>query len=306
MKLQIKICAVLAAAAIAAVCTGCGESSFPEIPDHGPSDTAAQSSEATENSVPEQTAPPVQTEQPAADAAPDGDAPPADNAPEPAAEDPDAVFCGKWEVYSVDDQTLCMGQYGSEDYARLWQMELLANGIALYYDRADGRCVEGQWAHPTPDYVQLLFGADQLPFLFPISFNEGDWNCTREGWLTGTSESGMQVALRKTDSFQERAYPQSACLAGQWSGSANGTEYGWDISTVEQSVNMTISVNGESMAYPYFGEVQPDGSIRLVVEFGDGTPQPFEQSVIVSTDGRSAQWTTENGTVTMSKNSEPV
>ena len=306
MNLKTGLCTVLAAAALAAVCTGCGESSFPEIPDHVPPATAAESSEAPADIEPEQTAPPAQAEQPAADAAPDGDAPPADHAPEPAAEEPDAVFCGKWEVYSVDDQTLCMGQYGSEDYARLWQMELLADGTALYYDRMDGRTVEGQWAHPVSDYVQLLFGADQQPFLFPISFNGGDWNCTCEGWLTGTSESGMQIALRKTDSFQERAYPQSAGLAGLWSGSANGTEYGWDISTVEQSVNMTITVNGESMAYPYFGEVQPDGSVRLTVEFGDGTPQPFEQSVIVSSDGRTAQWTTETGTVTMTKTAAAV
>ncbi|MCQ2407480.1 MAG: hypothetical protein MJ065_03000 [Oscillospiraceae bacterium] len=300
MKLKVRLCTVFAAAALAAVCSGCDESSFPVIPDHVPPETSAQSSEAQENAEPEPTEPSAPADQPSAEAVP------ADDAPQPAADDPDAVLCGKWEVYSVDDQTVCGGQYGDEDYARLWQMELLANGTALYYDRMDGRVVNIGWTHPVPDFVQLTFGADQMPFMFPLSFNEGAWDCSREGWLTGVSESGMQVALRKTDSFQERAYPQSANLAGLWSGSANGAEYGWDISTVEQSVLLNITVNGEGMMYPYFGEVQSDGSIRLIVEFGDGTPQPFEQSVIVSSDGRTAQWTTENGTVTMTKSASAV
>lgn len=213
----------------------------------------------------------------------------------------DAV-CGKWEVQSVGENTVYAGQYGSEDYCRMFQMELFPDGTAEYYERGTAFCAAGTWSL-ADSALHLSFPGGGAAHLAPLNYltpdaDDGYTLTFADDTLTGEAEYLGALVFSRVDSFTERQYPDTAWLSGEWvcdteRSAADGhagdlANIRWDVYTVEQSVLMSITTD-DLVWDPYFGEIQPDGSFRLVVEYPEDRGYPFIDSVI-SHDGDEAEW----------------
>ena len=214
-----------------------------------------------------------------------------------------AAVCGKWEVQSVDDREIFAGQYGSEDYCRMCQMELFADGTAEYYDRGLDYCAAGTWSMTGGNSVHLSFAPDDYAHLMPLYLMAADLGTEYDLTLTDDTLIGAgayieQIVLKKTGSFTERQEPEVAWLSGNWvcdteKSQADDPEslpqLKWEIYTAGQAVCANISMNGGESYDFYFGQIQPDGSIILAVEMDDDKGYPFAESVITR-DGDEAKW----------------
>lgn len=291
--------AVLAAMLFAGMMTGCTKgSSGGDTAQSSAAETASSETAAETAAVNTETeAAPAETSAPASEAEPE--------------------VCGKWAVTTYGDHDICAGQYGAERYASLYQMELNAGGEALFYDRSLAHCAAGTWEQTAPDTLHLCFSEDERPYLGTLLFAATEDETVFDLQLSGdtmTAEDGYGgvLVIEKTAQFAEREHPEAAWLTGKWvcdeskSDAKNPptplSSMKWDVSTIGDGICMHIAADGENYEF-YFGQLQDDNTVKLVVDFPEDKGYPFAESVI-SQDGGSAVWKIDfngYGTLTMKK-----
>ena len=194
----------------------------------------------------------------------------------PVQEAPATTLTGKWEIYTLDGQTLQRGQYGDEEYARLYQMEIVEDGTAAYYDRGNGTVAYGSWLCTDGTNVELAFGAESQQNYYPMNMNAGSW--VFEGTtLTGQTDYLGPIVLHKVNTFSERAVPELAWVPGRWVGGG----YDFSVYNVDSTVVFSMYYDGASAVY--CGDIQQDGSLKLVFELGDTQNYHFENAVFRQT-----------------------
>lgn len=208
------------------------------------------------------------------------------------------AVCGKWEMQTYADNTVSAGQYGSEDYCRLYQLELFEDGTAAYYNRCEAETVSGTWETPSDTDVVLHFPTEEWVYLspLPVMSEETDYAFTfADDTLTGMSRFDETLTFGKTEQFTERQYPETAWLTGKWvcdteKSDADSPAVTWDISTIEQAVCAMIAADGTESEL-YFGQIQPDRTIRLEAEFvAPDDPENLFSGSVISRDGEEAIW----------------
>ena len=227
----------------------------------------------------------------------DGAEQPAETLPENAVSltDAQAAVCGKWEIASLGDYPMEAGQYGSEDYCRLFQMEFMQDGKVELYARSEGKTLDGAWKEEPAETVQLLIAEDVKTSFYPLGISDCKFTLA-DGTMTTQTDLG-ELVIRKTDSFTERSHPESAWLAGDWQASevtdSNGNLISTlpnmqpaenlkvSIFTIEDTVGMYITESDDAAEGDiYFAQLQDDGSFLAQQEFEEGNLPEFRDSVL--------------------------
>ena len=218
----------------------------------------------------------------------------AEAAQEPVSGETSAV-CGKWEIASLGGNSLDEGQYGSEEYCRLYQMEFKQDGTAAFYARCDGKESTGAWMETAPGTVQLLVQDDFKQIFYPLGLCDCIFTLA-DDTLTAQTNLG-ELVIRKTDSFTERSHPEIAWLTGEWRASEITDSSGNLITalpngqpienlrvsffSISDTVGMYITESEDtSDGDIYFAHLQNDGSFLVQQEFEEGNLPEFRDSVL--------------------------
>ncbi len=117
-------------------------------------------------------------------------------------------FAGKWELSKWNDQTEEAGQFGTESYQIMYQMQLNANGSCVLYDRCSGIASEGTWDGLNETTALIQFPDYTKNSVFQIMNLD-----RREDRLCSQS---MAIIFSAVNSFSQPAHPSVYSVAGNW------------------------------------------------------------------------------------------
>lgn len=302
-KMQIR--AAVCAAMLAAGLSGCGGYYYGGGSSAPVAEQAATGEPVETSAVTEETA--AETTAPAEEPAPEITEAPETETP---ADDPAAAFSGKWVVAEENDIDREYGQYGAEEYRRIYQMELREDHTYVFYMRTDAQEYTGRWEAPDDSTVRIIFddGKDYYP-AFAFENRTTDWKL-QNGRLC-YQDSYTAYELEQVVEFPEREFPESAWLAGDWhaielsdsSGNRlaeqpDGTPVGnirVSIFTVQDTTGMHITMTGDTVDGDlYFAQLQPDGSFLALQEFEDGS-LPQLRDTVFRAEGGQIIWKINSG-----------
>lgn len=117
-------------------------------------------------------------------------------------------FAGRWELTEWNNETKEDGQYGSEQYRIMYQMELRANGSCVLYDRCQGISSLGTWDGLNEHVALINFpNYNRNPIFSTLNLEKND------GKLI---QPNMAMTFSQVNSFTQPAHPSVYAVAGEW------------------------------------------------------------------------------------------
>lgn len=117
-------------------------------------------------------------------------------------------FSGKWELTEWNNKTEEEGQYGTEQYRIMYQMDLRGNGTCVLYDRCQGVASLGTWDGLNEHVALINFPNYTYNGLFTTLNLELD-----DGKLT---QQSMAMTFSQVNNFTQPAHPSVYAVAGNW------------------------------------------------------------------------------------------
>lgn len=233
--------------------------------------------------------------------------------------DPEKEICGKWQVTEADSTDMFEGDFASEPFCSLFQMELLDDHTVNYYNRIIDFCCVGTWSMESDDEVNLQFLEREVSALVPFTLM-GDEMCTEYSLIYSDDELYMEtpysgpLIFERTDSFAERICPEIAWLSGLWLVDQEKSDplpdslrdpraLMCEALTVDRTATLLVTQDGGKSCKRYSVQLQPDGSFEITAVELSEEGDPFDKSVIRQ-DGDEVKWEINHngfGTVYMKK-----
>ncbi|MCQ2416462.1 MAG: hypothetical protein MJ071_01465 [Oscillospiraceae bacterium] len=117
-------------------------------------------------------------------------------------------FAGKWELTEWNNTAQLAGQYGTDNYRVIYQMQLNANGTCVFYDRCNGVASAGTWDGLNENLALIQFPNYTQETMFSTLNLELD-----DGKLT---QQSMAMIFSSVSSFTQPARPSVYAVAGDW------------------------------------------------------------------------------------------
>ena len=117
-------------------------------------------------------------------------------------------FAGRWELTEWNNETKEDGQYGSEQYRIMYQVELRGNGSCVLYDRCHGEASLGTWEGLNEHLALVNFpNYTYNPVFSTLNLEKKDGDLI---------QPNMAMTFSPVNSFTQPAHPSVYAVAGQW------------------------------------------------------------------------------------------
>lgn len=117
-------------------------------------------------------------------------------------------FAGRWELTEWNSETKEEGQYGTEQYRVMYQMELRGNGTCVFYDRCQGVASVGNWEGLNEHLALINFPNYTYNGLFTTLNLE-----KKDNQLI---QPNMAMTFSQVNNFTQPAHPSIYAVAGEW------------------------------------------------------------------------------------------